>query len=401
MEQKIIKSKYEVIDTLYSDELQSIYICSITSGDSEEKFILGEFSDEDIKNIVKSSFLSGGSAPKSLLDSFEIDEKFYVLFPMVAGISLEEHLSKHSITLADKMLLTEELLKKFMEIEKFNPLIQYILSDLNNLSVINRKYLSFNNLFCFDKSKLDIDLSSVIKRLGHIICCIFANSPDGDIIRDRDALPPAISPIVSKALEGSYESAAKIYDDFKKTLLYTTFIGSASLDDQIRSKIKKAQKRYVIYWPRLIASLVLIAALLGGGFFLIKKAIPAIGSGRENPHAADKKNNAPIAEFSISINKIYAGDEVTFIDESSDPDPVDAIKSRLWTVERDGTVVLNSDGESLNYIFAEPGDYSVSLVVQDTRGAGSQPCNYKLKVLEKPELPQDSPGTSDNSEDMK
>jgi hypothetical protein len=128
LEQKIIKSKYEVIDTLYSDELQSIYICSITSGDSEEKFILGEFSDEDIKDVVKSSFLSGGSAPKSLLDSFEIDDKFYVLFPMVAGISLEEHLSKHSITLADKMLLTEELLKKFMEIEKFNPLIQYILS---------------------------------------------------------------------------------------------------------------------------------------------------------------------------------------------------------------------------------------------------------------------------------
>ena len=70
-------------------------------------------------------------------------------------------------------------------------------------------------------------------------------------------------------------------------------------------------------------------------------------------------------------------------------------------MERDGTVVLNSDGESLNYIFAEPGDYSISLVVQDTRGAGSQPCNYKLKVLEKPEVPQDSPGASDNSGDMK
>lgn len=402
MEQKVIKNKYEVLDTLHSDEFQSIYICRFVSGDSEESFILHEFSDKEIINAAQNSFsYSGDTVSKSILDSFHIDEKYYALFPMASGTPLEEHLSKHNITLADKMLLTEELLKRFMEIDKSIPLIQYILCDLNNLSVTNRKYLSFNNLFYFDKNNLSIDMSSVIKRIGQIICCIFANTPNGDINADRDAIPPAILPIVSKALTGSYVSAAKIYEDFNKTLLYTTFIGSSSLDDRIRTQIKKAQKRRVVSWPRLITSVIILAALLGGGFWLVGRILPAIGPGREDPDIASKQNKAPIAEFSISINKVYSGDDVTFVDKSSDSDPGDMIKSRLWTVEKDGTVVLNSDGESLNYVFEQPGDYKVSLMVQDSKGTDSQPFIHKLKVLEKPEIPQDDSPHTDEPKDIK
>ncbi|MDD2482394.1 MAG: PKD domain-containing protein [Lutispora sp.] len=402
MEQKIINNKYKVLDTLYSDKFQSIYICSKAIYEEGEKLLLNEFSDKDIIDVAKSSFsFSDDALSKKILDSFEIDEKYYALFPMASGTPLEEHLSKHNITLADKMLLTEELLKRFMEIDKSMPLIQYILCDLNNLSVTNRKYLSFNNLFYFNKDNLNIDFSTVVKRIGHIICCIFANTPNADINKNKDSLPPAILPIAAKAQAGSYGSASAIYEDFKRTLLYTTFIGSSSLDDQIKYKMKKAQKRYIVSWPRFVASIIIMIALLSGGFLLIKNILPVFGPGRENPDAIGKNNVAPVAEFSISISKIYSGDEVTFIDKSSDSDPGDIIKTRLWTVEKDDTVVLNSDEEILNYVFDQPGDYKISLVVQDSKGARSEPSTHKLKVLEKPDLPSDAVGDDGTNQDMK
>lgn len=406
MEHKVINDKYRILDTLYSDQFQSVYICELANSESQEKFVLNEFVDKDIIDAVKNSFCySGDSVSKSLIDSFEIDGMFYALFPISKGPSLEEYLSKHHLTIADKMLLTEQLLKKFMEIDKSIPLIQYTLCDLNNLSVANRKYLSFFNLFCFDKNNLDIDFSLVSKKLGQIICCIFANSPDGDIEKDKDAIPPAIFPIITKAMAGSYESTKEIYDNFKNTLLYTTFIGDVSLDDQIRINIKKAKKRYIISWPRFIASMMVLAALVWGGFWLFGKAIPAfISRGRDSENIGnniiEKKNNAPIAEFSISISKVYSGDDVTFVDKSSDSDPGDSIKSRLWTIEKDGTVVLNSDEETLSYVFDEPGNYKVSLVVQDSKGTPSQPFTYNLKVLEKPEIPDDVTG-DDELPDLK
>lgn len=402
MENKVIKSKYEILDTLHSDEFQSIYICRSVSGDSEERFILNEFCDKEIIDTAEKSFsYSGDIISKSILDSFHIDEKYYALFPMASGTPLEEHLSKHNITLADKMLLTEELLKRFMEIDKSMPLIQYIICDLNNLSVTNRKYLGFNNLFYFDKNNLNVTMSDVIQGIGRIVCCIFANTPNGDINTDRDTIPPAILPIISKAMAGSYVSAAKIYNDFKATLLYTTFIGGTSLDEQIRTSIKKAKKRRVIYWPRFIASTLILAALAGGGYWLFKRVMPVSGPIEEIPGIIAAKNEAPVAEFSVSINKVYSGDDVTFIDKSSDSDPGDTIKSRLWTIEKDGTTVLNSDGEALNYVFDQPGNYEISLMVQDSRGTDSEPFIHKLKVLEKPEIPEDYTAGTDEGDNVK
>ena len=406
MEQQIINNKYHILDTLYSDQFQSVYICELTNGESNDKYILNELIDKDIIDIVKNSFCySGDSVSKNLIDSFEIDGRFYALFPVAKGISLEEYLSKHHLTIADKMFITEQLLKRFMEIDRSIPLIQYILCDLNNISVSNRKYLSFYNLFCFDKNNLNVDFSAVSKRLGQIICCIFANSPQGDIEKDRDAIPPAIYPIIIKAMEGAYESTKEIYDNFKNTLLYTTFIGDISLDDQIRKNIKKAKKSYVVSWPRLIASMIVLGALIWGGFWLFGKAIPAfISRGRDSENIdktiVQKKNTPPVAEFSISINKVYSGDNVTFVDKSSDTDPGDTIKARLWTIEKDGTVVLNSNEESLSYTFSDPGNYKISLVVQDSKGTQSQPFTHNLKVLEKPEIIDDGAG-DDETPDLK
>ncbi len=402
MEEITIKDKYKVLDTLYTDEYQSVFICGLAESDKEEKYIISEISDMEIIDAVRDSFvLSDDALSKSLVEAFNIDEKFYAVFPVVLGTSLEEYLSKHNLTIADKMLITEELLKKFISIDRTNNAIQYVLCDLNNLSIQNRRYLSFNNLFYFKKDNLNVSSLDVMRKLGYIILCIFANTPDADIGMHKDMIPPAMFSIITKCMEGKYNSINKVYEDFKKTLLYTTFIDTASLDTQIRHRIIKAQKKRSTSKVKYVAGVLILAVLFSGGYWLLKNKTIIPGFGRQTPGNNIKKNNPPSAEFSISISKIYKDDEVTFIDKSTDPDPGDMIKTRLWTIEKDGSVIVNSDNESISHVFDEIGEYEISLIVQDSKGANSKPRTYKISVLEKLKMPEEVGTGTDSSKDRK
>ena len=207
-------------------------------------------------------------------------------------------------------------------------------------------------------------------------------------------------PIVTKCIQGSYDSIGKVYADFRNTLLYTTFIDTGSLDNQIRNKMVKAQKKQSSAAPRTIALILILAALFGGGFWFIKNKNALMGPG-SGISIISKKGNPPIADFSISINKIYKDDEVKFVDKSVASNPGDVIKARLWTIEKDGTVIMNSDRESITYSFDEIGEYRVSLIAQDSRGIHSKPYTHSISVLEKPEIPEDIGTKTDNSFDRK
>lgn len=399
MEKITIKDKYEIKDTLYTDEFQSVFVCNLVESEDQKNFIISEFRDTEIIEEIKDPFIFNKDI-LSLVESFEIDEKFYVVFPMLYGTSLDEYISKHNLTIADKMYFTEGILKKFIAIDNLSYAIQYVLCDLNNISVQNRRFLHFNNLFFFLKKNLKVGSLDIIKKLGHLFLCVFSNNPNADIEKDKHSLPPAILPIVTKCIEGSYDSIGKVYADFRNTLLYTTFIDTGSLDNQIRNKMVKAQKKQSSAAPRTIALILILAALFGGGFWFIKNknALTGPGSGIS---IIGKKGNPPIADFSISINKIYKDDEVKFVDKSVASNPGDVIKARLWTIEKDGTVIMNSDRESITYSFDEIGEYRVSLIAQDSRGIHSKPYTHSISVLEKPEIPEDIGTKTDNSFDRK
>ena len=400
----MINHKYKVIDTLYTDELQSVYICADIDSDKNEKYIVGEFRGDSIIKVVKDSFiLSGDDVSKSMTETFDIGKSFYIVYPVVEGIVLEEFLSGHKLTIANKMHITNELLKKFMSIDRSSYPIQYVLCDLNNLSVQNKKYISFNNLFFFKSESLSATSQDVIKRLGHIILCIFVNSPNPDIDRQKDILPPAIFSIIEKSNNGEYSTVNDIYDEFKKTLLYTTFLDTKSLDSQIRNRIQKAQKKRGVPWGRYIASLLIIAFLLRGGFWLVanRDIIPIFS--KEPVEIQNGEEVLPIAEFAISINKIYEDNEISFIDKSRATDTESAIKSRLWTIEKDGIIVMSSQEKVLSYIFDKAGEYIVSLTVEDSKGNSSKPYTHNISVLERPDFPEDLyiDLNMDNSEDRK
>lgn len=395
MEKGTIIGKYKIKSTLHADDYQSALICELAEG--EKSFIVNEYKDAELIAEIKDAFLYNKQALK-LIETFESEGKFYAVFPGSYGTPLDDYISKHNLTIADKMYFTDGILKKFIEVDNLHYAMQLALCNLKNISVQRRRFFHFNNIFILDKDNLDVGSEDIIKGIGQLLLYIFSNKVDAQMDEDKDSLPPAILPITVKCIEGGYNSLGKVYADFRNTLIYSTFIDTGSLDNQIRGRMVKAQKKRKSVLPRVIATLLILLLLFGGGYWLIKNRDILTGPG--SVINIGKKSNPPIADFTISINKIYKDDEVKFIDKSIASNPGDVIKSRLWTIEKDGTVVMNSENESITYAFDEMGDYRISLIAQDSRGVHSKPFTHNITVLEKPEYPYDDE-VPDNSFDRK
>ncbi len=399
MEKGTIIGKYEVKSTLYADEFQSVYICELLGLEDGKSFIVNEYTDEEIISETKDSFIYDKETLK-LIETFESEGKFYAVFPGMIGAPLDAYISKHNLTISDRMYFADGIFKKFIEIDRLHYAMQHTLCDLKNLSVQSRRFFHFNNIFAFKKENLKADSTDVIKAIGHLLLCIFTNKVDAETEKDKDFLPPAILPITVKCIEGGYNSLGKAYADFRNTLIYSTFVDSGSLDNQIRGRMVRAQKKKKHAIPKAMAFLLILLILFGGGFWLIKNKDMITGPGK-GISIIGKKNNPPIADFSISINKVYKDDEVKFIDKSVASNPGDVIKSRLWTIEKDGSVIMNSEKEFITYAFDETGEYRVSLIAQDSRGVHSKPFTHSITVLDKPVLPVDEIPSPDNSYDRK
>lgn len=399
MERGAIIGKYTVVNTLHSDEFQSVYICELTKSDDDKSFVVNEYVDEGIIRETKDAFIYNKETLK-LIEAFKSEGRFYTVFPGMIGAPLDDYISKHNLTISDRMYFADSIFKKFIEIDRLHYPMQYVLCDIKNLSVQRRRFFHFNNIFVFNKESLKAESKDIIKGIGHLLLCIFTNRIDAEIEKDKASLPPAIMPITVKCIEGGYNSLGKAYADFRNTLIYSTFIDTGSLDNQIRGRMVKAQKKKSYVLPRVMAFLLILFLLFGGGYWLIKNKDMITGPGK-GIGTIGKKGNPPIADFTISINKVYKDDEVKFIDKSIPSNPGDVIKSRLWTIEKDGSVIMNSENEFISYAFDETGEYRISLIAQDSRGVHSKPYTHSIMVLEKPEHPVGEEADPDNSYDRK
>jgi hypothetical protein len=288
------------------------------------------------------------------------------------------------------MYITESLLSQLIKLESANRLIKYHLLDLENLSIIGSRTLNFNLAIKFDKDALYATEQSIIKRLGDVICCIFANTPKATLEDDKDNLPPTIASLVTKCNAESYKSINEVYNDFKASLLYSTFIGNGSVDKQIMKNIQKAKRKRSARSVKRLTAAVIILALIAGAFFArdeLMKYLPAFGGGN-TPTA--RQNQIPVAKFILSKNKIYAGDKIDFVCEASDPDIDDEVTSYEWSVSRnDDMYILFSREKNPSYTFEADGDYVVSLIVKDKAGISSNAYKVGFKVLPREEIPDD------------
>jgi len=87
------------------------------------------------------------------------------------------------------------------------------------------------------------------------------------------------------------------------------------------------------------------------------------------PDAGGGNGEGPTASFTVSPSEPLEQKEVTF-DGSSSSDPDGSIASYEWDLDGDGN--FEREGESITYIYSEPGDYSVTLRVIDDGGAEAE-----------------------------
>jgi len=300
--------------------------------------------------------------------------------------------------ISDKMYITESLLTMMIKLESANRLLKYHLLNIENISVAGNRTVAFNLDMKFDKEGLYATTATVISKLGDVICCIFANTPQASIEKDKDNLPPAIAAIVKRCKDDSYSSIEQVYKDFKSSLLYSTFIDSTSVNKMIMKNIHKAKRKRSFRPMKKVAMVLLVAALLTGGYYAynnLGRIFPALGVG----NTSTQQNQIPIAKFSMSKSKIYAGDKIYFVSESTDPDINDQITSYEWSVSKDEDMyILFSKEQNPSYVFETEGTYVVSLIIKDSAGISSIAYKVGFTVYPKEEIPETSvTGGNDNT----
>lgn len=389
MEPIIVANKYKIVDTLFKNELQNIYVVEEVDSSNAEQYIINEVLDGSIIYAVKEVFNEDAKDFLSnFTDYFYENSNFYIVSTIPTGSTLDSYLSSNPLRISDKMYITESLLTTFLKLESANRLIKYHLLNIENITLAGFRTISFNLDIKFDKEGLYATEAAIISKLGDLICCIFANSPQATLEKDKDNLPPAIAAIVMKCKNDSYSSVGQIFKDFKSTLLHSTFIDNISVDKQIMKNIQKASRKRKTRPFKRIAALLIIFALLAGVYYGLNELgwkLPAFGGGK---NVAKQQNQVPIAKFNMSKSKVYLGDKVDFTASATDLDINDKITSYEWSVSRnDDMYILFSRDQNPSYVFDEDGDYVVSLIVKDSPGISSEAFKVSFKVYPKEAIP--------------
>ncbi|MGE5629625.1 MAG: PKD domain-containing protein [Caulobacteraceae bacterium] len=382
MNNRVVGQKYEIVDTLFSNELQTIYVGKLLNSGDSGQFIINEFKDTDIIYSMKDNFSPEKCRYiRNIVETFYMDFNFYVVSSVCPGPTLETFLSNNSLRLTEKMYITESLLTQLVEMEKLSPFITYALCDTSNLAITNRKNICFNCNIMLSKEKMSVTGKDVTIKMGEVICTIFANTVNADLEYVKDIMPPALLPITRKCLDGKYDSIANVYSDFKSLLLYSVFMGNMSVDNQIRKNLSKARIKHKLSPLRKLA-VILVALLLAGGVWAYIYNMNTDVSGKDKVIV---QNNKPTAKITASAGKVYEGDSVVFTSQAADTDENDGIDSYNWTILIDDRQIFSSSNQNIAYKFEKAGKYTIQLVVSDTRSESSEPYKLYIDVLPKPE----------------
>lgn len=393
MDNRVIAEKYEIIDTLFENELQAVYTAKKPGTEDSKKFIINEFKDTDIIYSMKDSFSREKCRYiRNIVETFYEDFCFYVVCNICSGPALETYLSDNNLRLTEKMYLTESLLTQLIDMEKLSSFIVFSLCDTDNLTVAGKRNICFNCNMKLTTEKMAATRSDVSRRVGEIISAIFSNTIATDLNYTKDNMPPALFSIVQNCLDGKYESMAKVYSDFKSLLLYSVFMGNKSVDTQLRKNLQKAKIKRRLTPVRRLAAIILVVLLAGGVWNYVKDLDIATW----NKDKAAVQNVKPVAKFTSSRDQVIVGDTVLFFSQASDPDANDSIKAYSWVIAAGDKPVLEISNRNISYTFSELGKYTVKLTVSDTRDETSEPYSMSINVLPKPIAPGNNSGGENN-----
>lgn len=405
MEERVLGGKYKVIDVLESNDYQNIYLTEDITLNNAQKLIVNEIKHKDYVNDFSSYFNATNiNLPDNFVESFDINHSYYVIGKLCKGKNLYDFLNNNSLRLSDKMYISDNLLSSLSKLDTTHAKLKFLLSNPDCISIFARKKICFNMNFIIDKNVLEVSENDTLVQVSNILCSIFSNTPGATLEKDRDNIPPSMINLISKCSDGTYKSFKEIYKVFQSTLLYSTFIENESIDKQIMRNINKAKRKKSILAIRNVTIIVILILLSFGfwwssstGFF--DRTIPSSGIiNEDNEHTT---NNKPVANFTPSISKVYAGDEVFFVSRATDSDINDEVSTYKWTIIKGkGIKELFSTEANTSYTFNEEGGYIISLVVKDKSGLESDEYSLNVNVLAEQNIPP-STGTSTQEGDVK
>jgi len=104
MDNRVIAEKYEILDTLFSNELQSVYSAKKSGADSSQQFIINEYKDTDIIYNMKDNFSKEKCHNiRNIVETIYENFCFYVVCNICPGPTLEDFLSDNNLRLTEKM----------------------------------------------------------------------------------------------------------------------------------------------------------------------------------------------------------------------------------------------------------------------------------------------------------
>jgi hypothetical protein len=248
---------YDVEKIVYESNFQRILLCK---NQNEELFYNNIILRERLIELIDKDYYPNSS--DNLIAIEETEDRLYIYSKYVNHNRLTDFISNDNLTYKERVILTENLLKKFIELEKYSDIQADSMISEDNILIDDNQNIIFKNLLIFNQD-YDIEASLLMKQASNYMHYIFV----GKFIEEfnvSDEIPPDIRRIIKRANSNEYSDIKDLLDAFKNSPTYSLIIpitketkeideDSISENDQNENE-KEEKNKYIL--PIILAVII-------------------------------------------------------------------------------------------------------------------------------------------------
>ena len=346
---------YDVEKIIFESNFQRILLCK---NEDNQLFYNNIVLRERLIELIDKEFYPNNS--DNLIAIEETEDRLYIYSKYTELKKLTEFINNNDLTYRERVEITENLLFKFEELERYSDIQVESMMTEDNLLIDERNNVVFKNLLIFDQD-YDIEGSILIKNTSNYIHYIFA----GEFIKEfniSEDVPPDIKKIIVRASSNEYGSIGELRNSFKKSPTYNLIIplnfsnnmkveadDNEEISDEIENQDKK--KKYLI--PIIIAVILIpliIMILLNNN-----DETQGVNSQQENPENQTPNEQITPEENQDEDNSSMPETILSFYNEETIKENSEDYAKIDFSTFYDGYYSLkieNTEKENKKYLFA-------------------------------------------------
>jgi len=346
---------YDVEKIIFESNFQRILLCK---NEDNQLFYNNIVLRERLIELIDKEFYPNNS--DNLIAIEETEDRLYIYSKYTELKKLTEFINNNDLTYRERVEITENLLFKFEELERYSDIQVESMMTEDNLLIDERNNVVFKNLLIFDQD-YDIEGSILIKNTSKYIHYIFA----GEFIKEfniSEDVPPDIKKIIVRASSNEYGSIGELRNSFKKSPTYNLIIplnfsnnmkveadDNEEISDEIENQDKK--KKYLI--PIIIAVILIpliIMILLNNN-----DETQGVNSQQENPENQTPNEQITPEENQDEDNSSMPETILSFYNEETIKENSEDYAKIDFSTFYDGYYSLkieNTEKENKKYLFA-------------------------------------------------